>query len=81
MMRGTTCTFLIEALLGRQPLRRFIKSDVSETDSVSVIRVVYKQGKWHAELCHYPDDGDSVCLQTIGFYEFPVAGVCLRKLY
>jgi hypothetical protein len=46
-------------------IRRFIKSDVSETHSVSIIRV---------------DDADRVS-PNIRFYKSPDAAVCPRKLH
>lgn len=42
---------------------------------------VYKQGKWHAESYHYPDNRNRISLRNVDFYKSPEATVCPRKPY
>jgi len=58
--------------LAKQLHQWIIKSNVLETDSISIIRVM--------RFPHHPNDGDEVGLWNIEFFNSSDAAVCLRRL-
>lgn len=59
--------------LARQSHWWNIKSSVLETDSISIIRMMW--------FSHHSNDGDEAGLWNIGFFNSPDAAVCLRRLH
>ena len=83
---GNTCSYKCELQLATNGITTLFKLRPPIANWIAYNQepaqpCVYKQDKWHAKSCHYPDDGDSVSLRNVGFYKSPDATVCPSVYY